>query len=83
MSELPLDIPVQTTWTQLKGKADCRRDPSAGPGTCAYWWDSCIADKDAASKRGCFAHWAQQLNGLGLVSSDVTKTSCKAVANHA
>ena len=53
------DDPQQATWTQLKAKGTCRRNPAAGPGTCGYWWDGC----PKAEQRGCFQLFAKLHEG--------------------
>lgn len=78
MTELPLIDPIQMTWTRSKRAGSCGRDPSAGPGTCRYWWDTCIDSPDA-EKRGCFALWAQKHHRLGHVPGIVTASTVTAV----
>lgn len=37
-------------WTPGKGRDKCRRDLSAGPGSCWWWWEGC----PKAEKRECY-----------------------------
>lgn len=40
------------------GKPICRRNISAGPGTCFYWWDGCRAKVDH-----CFNQFVRENGG--------------------
>lgn len=51
--ELALPVAAPESWTRPKSKFMCRRDPSAGPGTCWYWWEGC----PKAEKRNCYQRW--------------------------
>ncbi len=52
--ELAVTAP-QLAWSRPKGRHACGRDPMAGPGSCALWWEGC----PKAEKRGCYRLWAK------------------------
>lgn len=47
------DAVAQPKWAQPKARGGCKRDLSAGPGSCWYWWEGC----PKAVQRSCHAHW--------------------------
>lgn len=61
--------PIQMTWTPIKGRDKCRRDPEAGPGTCYHWWDGC----PDAEKRGCYFQWSEQHRKAGHIRLSATQ----------
>lgn len=66
VEQLNLALPKAEKWTPPKGKSACRRDPSAGPGTCYHWWEGC----PKAEQRGCYFAWHREQNAAATEANN-------------